>query len=216
MDYFKIYDSLMRRSLNRNLEGYSEKHHIVPKCIGGTDVSENIVKLTAKEHYIAHRLLIEMYPSEKKLKYAFWMMCTMKTESQDRYKVSSRTYEYAKLLISTKSESTKKKISDSLKYAYESGSRKKRTGIKMPESFGEAISNAKKGMVGTNKGIPMSDEQKEKIRNTLKGHNVSEVTRNKISETLLSRPMLTCPYCNRQSRGTCFPKHHFENCKHKQ
>lgn len=215
MDYFKIYDSLMQRSLNRNLEGYSEKHHIIPKCIGGNDLPENLVKLTAKEHYIAHRLLVEMYPSEKKLKYAFWMMCTMKTESQDRYRVSSRAYEYAKLLVSTKSEATKQKISESLKHSYDIGIRKKRTGMKMPKSFGEAISNAKKGMVGTNKGIPMSDTQKEKIRNTLKGHEVSDSTRNKISETLLNRPVLTCPHCGRQSRGTCFPKFHFENCKYK-
>ena len=57
MNYKKIYENLMSRAKNRSiLQGYTEKHHIVPVCIGGDNDKENIVKLTPEEHYLAHQL----------------------------------------------------------------------------------------------------------------------------------------------------------------
>ena len=216
MDYQKIYNDLVDRGKTRILAGYTETHHIVPRCIGGSDDIDNLVKLTAREHYIAHKLLVKIFPAEFKLKYAFWMMCSMETTTQTRYKVSARDYEYAKQLIAIRHPETRNKISTSLKQSYETGKRKKwNLGKKMPSEYGEKISKAKKGMVGTNKGILMSEEQKQKIRNTLLGHEVAQSTKNKISETLLNRPSITCPYCSKSSRGTSFKVYHFENCKFK-
>jgi hypothetical protein len=54
MNYFKIYKSLIERAINRNLEEYTESHHIIPRCMNGTDDIENLVNLTPEEHYIAH------------------------------------------------------------------------------------------------------------------------------------------------------------------
>ena len=51
MDYQKIYDQIIERAKNRQLEGYKEKHHIIPKCVGGTNDKENLVELTAREHF---------------------------------------------------------------------------------------------------------------------------------------------------------------------
>lgn len=216
MNYQKIYNQLIENARNRSLTGYRERHHINPRCLGGTDDLDNLVDLTAREHYLAHRLLTEIYPDNFKLKYAFWMMCSMETASQNRYKVSSHAYQYAKQLIAFRTPETRQKISNSLKESYKTGSRSKwNVGKKMPLEFGGKISKSKKGMVGTNKGIPMSDEQKQKIRNTLLGHKISQTTKNKISETLLNKPIITCPYCNKSSKGTCFKFYHFENCKFK-
>lgn len=36
---------------------YHERHHIMPKCMGGTNDEENLIDLYAREHYIAHELL---------------------------------------------------------------------------------------------------------------------------------------------------------------
>lgn len=36
---------------------YKERHHIVPKCIGGTNDKDNLIDLYAREHFIAHKLL---------------------------------------------------------------------------------------------------------------------------------------------------------------
>ena len=52
MNYLKIYSQIIDRAKNNLREGYLEKHHIVPKCIGGDDTLSNLVLLTAREHYI--------------------------------------------------------------------------------------------------------------------------------------------------------------------
>lgn len=102
MDYLKIYNSLVEKGKNRKLTGYTETHHIIPKCVGGTNDKWNLVKLTAKEHFICHLLLCELYPKESKLKYALWRMCNVKNnEFQKRnYVVSSRLYQRIKIEIS--------------------------------------------------------------------------------------------------------------------
>jgi hypothetical protein len=67
VDYGRIYDDLMRRSSSRRLEGYSERHHVLPRCMGGSNSNENIVRLTAKEHFVAHKLLVRMHPEVRGL-----------------------------------------------------------------------------------------------------------------------------------------------------
>jgi hypothetical protein len=57
MDYSKQYNLLMERAKDRVLEVYSENHHIIPKCLGGSDDKSNMARLTAEEHYVAHQLL---------------------------------------------------------------------------------------------------------------------------------------------------------------
>jgi len=76
MDYTRIYGELVQRGKTRciNVDDYYEKHHIVPKCLGGTDDSSNLVKLTPEEHYVAHQLLIKMHPNNPKLIYATTML----------------------------------------------------------------------------------------------------------------------------------------------
>jgi len=74
MNYIKIYNDLIFRGQNRILEGYKEKHHIVPKCMNGNDESNNLVYLTAAEHYLAHQLLVKIYPDNRKLIHAVGLM----------------------------------------------------------------------------------------------------------------------------------------------
>ena len=56
MDYQKIYDNLIKKRLEIPPAGRFERHHIVPKSLGGPDTKDNLVKLTYREHYIAHLL----------------------------------------------------------------------------------------------------------------------------------------------------------------
>jgi hypothetical protein len=75
MDYKKIYDSLIFRGKNRQLDDcYYEKHHIIPRCMGGDDSIDNLVKLTPEEHYLAHQLLVKIYPDNYSLVLAASMM----------------------------------------------------------------------------------------------------------------------------------------------
>lgn len=101
MNYKRIYEQIVFNAKNRSLNCYKENHHIIPKCMNGTDNSDNIVALTAKEHFICHKLLCEIYPENNKLKYAYWLMCNVKNKYQHRdYKISSREYEELKLKLS--------------------------------------------------------------------------------------------------------------------
>ena len=70
MNYVLHYNRLIERAKTRELVGYSEKHHIVPKCMGGSNAKDNIVRLTPEEHYVAHQLLVFMYPNHKGLLWA--------------------------------------------------------------------------------------------------------------------------------------------------
>lgn len=97
MDYKKHYNKLIEKARTREeLEGYAETHHIVPKCMGGEDSCNNLVKLTAREHFVAHWLLHRLNPTNSKLSFAFRMMATTKTRDQHRFTPSSRAVAEAK------------------------------------------------------------------------------------------------------------------------
>jgi hypothetical protein len=105
MDYHKIYLDIINkaRSLEESRIGnlILEKHHIIPKSIGGSNKKENLVRLTPKEHFICHRLLCKIYPESDSLRFAFWAMCNQLSGDAPRdYKVSSRTYNDAKSMFS--------------------------------------------------------------------------------------------------------------------
>ena len=74
MDYKLHYNNLITRSKGRVLDSYTEKHHIIPKCMGGSNDLSNIAKLTPEEHYVAHLLLVKIYPHISKLVCAANMM----------------------------------------------------------------------------------------------------------------------------------------------
>jgi len=86
------------RGLNKSkVEGYYEKHHIIPKCLGGSDRHNNLILLTGREHFIAHMLLWKAYPENVSLMRAAFMMSSRTKDSNTHSKlegrVSSKTYE---------------------------------------------------------------------------------------------------------------------------
>jgi hypothetical protein len=81
---------------------YIEKHHIIPKCIGGNDKKENISQLTAKEHRLVHLLLPKMVGDinhRKKLWYAAWMILRTKNQYQPRNISKGTFYQIAKIKV---------------------------------------------------------------------------------------------------------------------
>lgn len=94
MNYRKIYDALVDKAKNRNIDGYVEVHHILPLCVGGTNDKHNLVKLTAREHFVAHQLLHKIYPDNDKLLYAIHMMTVSSTHHN---RVNNRLYEWIRI-----------------------------------------------------------------------------------------------------------------------
>lgn len=76
MNYKRIYELIINRSKQRlPPEGYVEHHHIIPRCLGGSDDKENIAVLTPEEHFLCHVLLVKINPEETGLIYAVNKMC---------------------------------------------------------------------------------------------------------------------------------------------
>lgn len=135
---------------------YKERHHIIPKSLGGTNDKDNLIDLFAKEHFIAHKLLVKENPTNKSLIYAWWTMCQIKgRDYQDRYIPTAEEYEEARIAIAImESES--------------------RTGDKNP-------------MYGRH--IPMSEEQKEKLRQINLGRKMSPEVIEKMRQSKLGKTL---------------------------
>jgi len=107
MNYEKIYTRLILNAIKRNEDHpewseklYTENHHWFPKSLYPDYAREkwNIVKLTAREHFVAHKLLMLMLPNSKKMKQAFSAMCHH-NKGKRRLKISSRDFSLAREIM---------------------------------------------------------------------------------------------------------------------
>lgn len=196
MNYQRIYDQIIEKARKeariKGTDIYYEAHHIVPKCIGGDGHESqwrfhpNIVLLTAKEHFICHRLLIKIYPESRSLRYAFRAMCILESGNQGRVKPSSQAYIEARQGLKPSMESIQKGIQ----------TKKLNPTFRSKEATMRAIETKKKNgtlyrtpeqkinMSNSQKGKRLSKEHRKKISQTLKNRKVSEETRLKISKGL--------------------------------
>lgn len=55
--YFSIIENAKNQSRTKKTK-YFESHHIIPRSLGGDDLPNNRVLLTAREHYVVHMLLV--------------------------------------------------------------------------------------------------------------------------------------------------------------
>ena len=93
MNYSRHYGLLIERAQNRKINPeYTERHHIVPRCLGGPDAPSNLVRLSAEEHYLAHQLLVKIHPLEHKLVYAACLMAHGPTPGR----LTNKTYSWLK------------------------------------------------------------------------------------------------------------------------
>jgi hypothetical protein len=100
MNYIKIYHRIINKALSENRKKgqgiYYERHHIIPRFMGGKDSKDNYVLLTAKEHFICHHLLTKtVAPQHKSAAWNAVYQMGVKSANQKRW-ISSRIYEIAK------------------------------------------------------------------------------------------------------------------------
>lgn len=175
--------------------------------MGGSDNKENLVELTAREHFLCHWLLVRIYPKNQKLIHAFWFMCKCRSKGQEeRYIPSSRTYQEAKELAiicignihrgKTLSEEAKLKIS------------KANTGRIHTQEMRDKVSKSSLGRVHT-------EETKNLIRNSNLGKTISQQTKDKMSRLAKIRKKKICIYCSFEASPSNIVRHHNENCKQK-
>lgn len=88
MNYQRIYNELIKSAQVRGgVDGYKERHHIIPRSMGGSDEAENLVDLTAREHYLAHWLLWKIHGGTMTI--AFDMM---NKDKKHKVRIGSKTY----------------------------------------------------------------------------------------------------------------------------
>jgi len=148
MDYRKIYEKLIHKAKERDMvDGYTEIHHIIPKSEGGSNDKDNLVVLTGREHFIAHKLLWMENPTNFSRAATYHMM------SNHRGIVWGATYEEARKVFNGKSHPLKQ--------------RKNR--IKQLESvMGKPKSDEHRNKIATAlKGVPKSKESIEKMKANL-------------------------------------------------
>lgn len=87
MNYELHYKKLIYKAQSRSIlkSEYKEIHHIIPKCLGGSNDKSNLVVLFPEEHLIAHLLLSKIYPDNNKLIHAAHMMTNMRRVNNKKY-----------------------------------------------------------------------------------------------------------------------------------
>jgi hypothetical protein len=201
--YKQWYTNITERAKNRHLDSYTESHHIVPRSLGGSDEADNLVNLTAREHFVCHWLLVKMTTGQEhhKMLNALRMM-RAENPNQQRYttKITARVYESIKTEYSIlQSERVR-------------GDKNPMYGKKRTQKMNDAVSQANKGRIPSKEQIdnlktalakrtangikraPYSDEYKQERSkkysgegNPRYGAEVSDNTRKKIGDKLRGR-----------------------------
>lgn len=201
--YTKWYNQITDRARNRIIDDYTESHHIIPESLGGLDTPENLVDLTAREHFICHWLLVKMTTGEDhwKMVNALRMMRAEKS-GQKRYKtkITARVYESLKkeysILQSEKKRGENNPMYGDKFFRSEKGKQRQREAIlgenngAKQEEARQKITNSKKGK----KRAPFSEEWRANMAVKKKGENnprfgveVLESTRQKIGDKIRGR-----------------------------
>lgn len=170
MNYQKHYNQLIESRKEKTSFSdisYWEKHHVIPKCMNGSDDDSNLVLLTAKEHYIAHLLLVKIYPKNEKLKHAF---VAMSKTHKDNRRLTAKQHEKATLMF----------IKELLPAMQKNRIFTEEQRAKISEANRNRSPEIKAKL--TTKGYKFSEYSKEKISNSHKGKILSEETKKKISE----------------------------------
>lgn len=189
--YFNIIQRAQTRIPNDN--EYYERHHVVPKSLGGNNSKENLALLTAREHFICHKLLVNMVSDitfKRKMIMARYMMLK-NSKNHQRHVVNGVEYQRLKqvwvIALSEskkgkpgipRSEETRKKMSE------------KHTGRKHSPETLEKIRQAALGRqhteetkakfanrVGNRTGVKLSEETKEKMRQSRLARKTAQKTR---------------------------------------
>ena len=160
--YKQWHDNIIARGKNRILTGYKEKHHIIPKSLGGNNSKENLVALTPKEHFIIHMLLCKFTLGKSRIKMlnAFHAMIYF-TKKNRNYKVTSRIVEKLKIEFQKNNPVFDPEVRRKIGIGNKGKTISKETRLKM--------SKARMGNKNA-LGLKHSEEFKERIRNINKGN----------------------------------------------
>lgn len=170
--YFNIISSRRNKTYDDNI--YTERHHIIPKSMGGSNSVDNIVRLTVREHILCHILLVKMVIDKshvQKMWYALRRMLVGNIKQREIFsKISisaiekiKKEYSYHSSIRASNrivSAETRRRISES----------KKGKSTSKPIGFGERVSKSLTGKKKTYDHVSKINKSLEKIRKTVEFH----------------------------------------------
>lgn len=236
MNYQKIHDEIITQAKIRKIDKtlYYEKHHIIPKCLGGDNSKDNLVKLTAREHYIIHWLLVKIYKDNHKLISALHLMTYSGSKNSGRY--ASYTFKYArelwndanKKICNTSENKIRVSKIHSGKVCKESTKDKLRLVDReylKTQEYRDNMSKCTSGELNGMYGKKHTNESKIKMSQNLDRDNLSKLAKQQWSDDEMRKKMiasmkvpkkkLECPHCAKVGGSSNMKRYHFNKCKFK-
>lgn len=241
--YTKTYFQIIEKAKNRIIsDSYYEKHHITPKSLNGSNNKDNIIKLTAKEHFIVHWLLTKMCISDnhtRKMKYAMRSMSWNKTGNRI---ISAWQYELARKKVSESSKGrnvtdlTREKLSIAGKKRFQNEENRKKMSISISNSpLTKCTEERKLKISNTMKEFYKDEEKLNSMKMRIKEIQSTPEFRKKRSDLAKKRfddrpelrelvskqfkgipkTKIQCPHCLKQIAPHVANRWHFNNCKFK-
>lgn len=187
--YTAWYYSIINNRLLTFAEGYTERHHILPKSLGGSNDQSNLVALTAREHFICHQLLVKMTTGADRIKMIRAFNAFKMSSRKNPRKLTARQYQTAR---NTRAPGWNK-------------------GLTIADYTPEQQAAARKSGI-TKRGRKQTTEANAKRSATLAGRVVSDAHRANLSKSLKGRPSptkgmtfeyrpmpkLCCPTCGKE------------------
>lgn len=166
--YAKWYFAIVDRAKTRVLDGYQEKHHILPRSLGGSDASDNVVSLTAREHFICHLLLTKITHGKdlvKMRKAIRYMTCVPKKMQGLRYVPNSRIFEIARKEAALANKGNLE-IAEKISKAHKGKvlTEEHKASISTGGKGKHKVSEEHKAIISqTHKGVPKKESSKQKM-----------------------------------------------------
>lgn len=218
--YTRWYYNIISAAQSRTTEGYVERHHIIPKSLGGSDEKENLVSLTAREHFICHWLLTKMADntnSRIRMLNAFWSL-SRKNQQQARYIVTGRKYEILKKAISEARSHFNIGNKFSKGYVRSAEHNRKlvesRAWYKRSEDSNRKQSDTMKAKYASQSWIHAGKTYEE-----IYGVEQAQARRDKLRGPRGPRKnppgpqeLVTCPHCGKTGGISNMKRYHFNNC----
>jgi hypothetical protein len=202
--YLKWYMLLVSKQYYTDI--YEEKHHILPKSLGGDNSKSNIIRVPGRVHFILHKLLVRMMLDtrhKKNMCHALNMLAKANNKHQHRHYITSREY-----------ESIRKQLSESMMGANNPmfGKPAHNRGVTHTKETREKLSAANieyfKTHVSSRLGVKASEDTKQKQRGPK-----SETAKLKMSVSARQKPRIVCEHCGLSVTTSNHTRWHGPKCK---
>lgn len=194
--YTLCYYRIINHRLQFPAVGYTEKHHIIPKCLGGLNDKTNLVNLTGREHFICHHLLTKMTEGRNRQRMWFAVRCFTAgfQKARPEVKITSKLFELIRIesaqFLSDTRSGWATRPAGTYTHSIETKQKMSATAI---------------GIIKRPAGFKHSIETIELMKVNSKGKNSGKPSWNK-------NLVQVCPHCNKSVGGT-LNRWHGDNCK---